>query len=83
MSVSIKHMVNGKEYEIKVVPTQSGFEVRTYRHRTQIGWTYSATQEIADAFNVTAAQITGQGAVASLVNCAKDDLNRGITSSDV
>lgn len=79
MLQSEKHIANGKEYEIRIVPTKNGFQVRTYFQGKQIGWTFSATHDVADMFNMTTAQIAGLPAAAELINIAKDDLDHGIT----
>ena len=47
-----------------------------------IGWNiqaYTVTYEVAHDFNVNPVRLTELGAVAALINCAKRDLNRGIT----
>lgn len=75
----ISHSANGKEYEIVILWTQDGFRVRTYHNGKQIGVTYGATYETAVAFNLTGAQFTNTGALETLINLAKDDLDLGIT----
>lgn len=79
MGGKILHVANGKEYEIVIVPNENGFLVRTYLNGKQVGVTYGATYEVAQGFDVTAAALTGTGTVATLVNCAKSDLDMGIT----
>jgi hypothetical protein len=74
MTENVKYVVNGKEYEIWIVPAERGFEVCTYLRGKRIGWTRTAPYEVAHDFNA----VTGLGAVAMLIDGAKDDLNRGI-----
>ena len=79
MSEKILYMAHGKQYEIVVAPNENGFQIRTYRDGKQVGVTYGASYEVAQAFDVTASALTETGAVEALVNCAKSDLNLGIT----
>jgi hypothetical protein len=74
MLKNVKHVVNRKEYEIRIVPTERGFEVCTYLRGKRIGWTRTAPDEVAHHFKV----VTGLEAVDMLIDGAKDDLNRGI-----
>jgi hypothetical protein len=74
MPQNVKHVVDGKEYEIRVVSTERGSEIRTYCQGKQIGWTRTAPDDVAHDFKV----VTGLGAVAMLIDGAKNDLDRGI-----
>jgi hypothetical protein len=72
---TIKHVASGKEYEIRVISAEVGFEIRTYRLGTQIGRSYTAPYETAHHFNETATHFTGTRALSQLVECAKSDID--------
>jgi hypothetical protein len=75
MLESVKHIAKGKEYEIRPISTATGFRICTYFQGKQIGWTYSATYEVAREFD----QAVEPRAVDELIKIAKSDLDRGTT----
>jgi hypothetical protein len=77
MSENVTHVAHGKEYEIRVVPTETGVKIRAYLHGKRIGPTRIAPYEVVHQYDANPSRLTKFGAIAALVDCVKDDLNRG------
>jgi hypothetical protein len=74
----IKHMVDEKEYEIRAIRTESGFEARTFFAEEQIGYrSYKISHETAHDIQPT----LGHSGIDELIAQAKRDLDSGIVKS--
>jgi hypothetical protein len=70
---SIKHTVNGREYEIRSIQTEDGWEVATFFGEKRVSPRYKVSFETGQDFQ----HYSGQRAVEALTDLAKDDLDAG------
>lgn len=77
MSKNVTHVAHGNEYEIGAIPTEIGVKIAAYLHGKHIGSTRIAPYEVVHRYDTNPARLTDFGAIATLVDCVKDDLNRG------
>lgn len=71
---AIKHTVNGREYEIRSMPTEEGWTVLTFFEDKRVSPRYSITFETAADFQ----HYQGQRGLDALFDLAKADLDAGI-----
>jgi hypothetical protein len=71
---TLTHTVNGKEYEIRSMPTIEGLVVASFRNGKRISPRYEITWETASDFNY----YNEQHALDMLIELAKGDLDDGI-----
>jgi hypothetical protein len=70
---TIKHTVNGKEYEIRSMQTNERWEARTFHRGEPVSPTYAISFDTGLAL----AHYNGQRAVEVLTTWAKSDLDAG------
>jgi hypothetical protein len=70
---TVKHSANGREYEIRSVQTNEGWEVATFYAGKRVSPRYKVSFETGQDFQ----HYQGQRAVDALIEIAKADLDTG------
>lgn len=69
----VQHTVNGREYEIRSIQTDEGWEVATFYAGKRLSPRYKVSFETGQNFE----HYNGQRAVEALIDIAKADLDAG------
>lgn len=72
-----RYVWQGKEFEIRPVGTELGWEVGIYLNGKKVGPTFRGTYETVREFNIERAPITGRTALEELIELAKEKIRLG------